>query len=266
MSANSDRIEVIRDAAGNDAEALAQMFEDSRITDDGTVAGRLREILDATESLIVPGLQTHIRFHDSGFRPEFKDPWPSSDNQVGHFLTAVGLSFNPAKVSESFMARRLRDWLGADSALSDTDVALRLTIGHEKAADPSGWTAAGGAAAGSVAGGLAIPFGGGVIPGAVAGAGFAVLNAFRTQFAAATPSDVQVFLGAEASLGTGSPLDLATASTRLRGITVVSTNRGNSYEDLLLSCFGWRLGQWIRGGRFANKAAVAAWVRTNIKA
>ena len=94
----------------------------------------------------------------------------------------------------------------------------------------------------------------------------AVLHAFRVQFAAATVSDVQVFLGAEASLGTGSPLDIATASTRLRGITVVSTNRGNSYEDLLLSCFGWRLGQWIRTGRFGNKAAVAAWIRANIKA
>jgi hypothetical protein len=263
MSANSDRIEQIRDSAGSDAEALAQMFEDSRITDGGTVAGRLRSLLTATESSIVPGLQTGIKFHDSGFRPEFKDPWPSSDNQVGHFLTAVGLSFNPGKVSQSFMGRTLRDWIGANSAMTDTEVALRLTIGHEKAPDPSAWTAAGGGIIGGAAGGIFGP--GGMAGGAAAGAAIAILRGFRAQFAAATASDVQIFLGAEASLGTGSPLDLATASGRLRGIAVNPSNRGNSYEDLLLSCFGWRLGQWIGASRFAAKADVAAWVRTNIK-
>ena len=65
------------------------------------------------------GLQTGISFHDTGFAADFKDPWPSSDNQVGHFLTAVGLSFNPAKVKQSFGGRSLRDWLGAPAAMSD---------------------------------------------------------------------------------------------------------------------------------------------------
>jgi hypothetical protein len=263
MSANSAAITRIRDAAPSDVEALAQMFESSTIIDNGTVAGRLEAILAATEHAVVPGLHTGISFHDRGFRAEFRDPWPSSDNQVGHFLTAVGLSYNPAKVEQSLLGRRLRDWLGAPDTMSSTEVALRLTIGHEKAPDPSLWTAAGGAAVGGLIGG-AIPVPGTAPIGAGAGGALAILGAFRDQFAAATAADVRVFTLAEMSLGTSTPLDLATADARLRGITVVSTQRGNSYQDLLLSLYGWRLGQWIRAGRFTSRADVAAWIRANL--
>jgi len=248
MSANSKRIERIRDTTGNDAETLALMFTDTGIRDDGTVAGRLKALLEATEHTVVPGLQTGISFHDSGFRTEFKDPWPSSDNQVGHFLTAVGLSFNPAKVTESFMGRRLRDWIGADASMTDEEVALRLTIGHEKSADPNTKVA------------VAV----GVLVDPVAGA-LILLGAFQAQFAACTSADVQVFRDAERGLGRGSPLDLATADGKLRSIRVDSSLRGNSYQDLLLSCFGWRLGQDIKAGKFSSTGDVAAWVRTNIK-
>src|SRR5262245_38721545 len=137
MAGNVEAIQQIRDRAPSDAEALAQMFEVSSIQDDRTPAGRLRAILAATEHRLIPGLQTGSSFHARGFRAEFKDPWPSSDNQVGHVLTAVGLSFNPAKVEQSFFGSRLRDWLNAPSAMSAEEVALRLTIGHEKAPDPS---------------------------------------------------------------------------------------------------------------------------------
>lgn len=251
MSANREAIERIRDQVPkpSDAEALAQMFESSWIKDDGTVAGRLTAILDATEKSLVPGLQTGIEFHDEGFRKEFKDPWPSSDNQVGHFLTAVGLGFNPAKVEETVMGRSLRDWIGAPKKMSSTEVALRLIIGHEKGPDP----------------GLGTAFWG-WFEGGVGGAAGAVLEAFRAQFAAATDADVQVFISAEQNLGTGSPLDLASASSTLSGIRVDSTLRGNSYQDLLLSLYGWRLGQWINysGRKYATKTGVAAWIRTNL--
>jgi hypothetical protein len=274
MSANGAAIERIRDRVRNDAEALAVIFEDSSITDDGTVAGRLRAILEATESVIVPGLQTGITFADSGFRTEFKDPWPSSNNQVGHFLTAVGLSFNPGKVSESFMLRTLRDWLGADSAMTDEEVAIRLCIGHEKAPDPGLDTALGGAAAGAAVGAAGVGLltrswqgaVGGAVGGAAVGAPLAVLDAFRTQFAAATAADVAIFRSAETNLGGGSPLDIGSADATLRGIAVTPTNRGNSRQDLLLSLFGWRLGQMFRGRRIRTRAEIAAWVRTNIKA
>jgi hypothetical protein len=256
MGSNVKAIERIRDSAPSDAEALAQMFESSALSDDGTPAGRLRAILEATESSIVPGLQTGIKFHDSGFRTEFTDPWPSSDNQVGHFLTAVGLSFNPAKVAQSFMGRRLRDWLGADASMSDSEVAMRLTVGHEKSPDPGAGTAAGGGFLGGILGGAV---------GAGIGAAAAVLGAFRDQFAAATDSDIQVFTAAEKALGSSTPLDLAAANSKLRGgITVDPTGRGNSYQDLLLSLYGWRLGQWIKAGKFKTGAEIAAWVRANL--
>jgi hypothetical protein len=257
MSATKRTIESIRDGVPKptDADVLAQMFETTLISDDGTVAGRLRDVLDATESSLVPGLQTGIKFHDTGFRSEFKDPWPSSDNQVGHFLTAVGLSFNPSKVAQSFMARRLRDWLGADSTLTDEEVAIRLTVGHEKAPDPGAGTAAGGAIPGWIAGG---PIGAG------AGAAIAILEAFRTQYSKATPTDVTNFRSAETNLGPGTKLDLKSADTTLHGITVDKSMQGNSYEDLLLSCCGWRLGQWIKSGKFTATADVGTWIRTNL--
>jgi hypothetical protein len=267
MSANSNRIEKIRDSTGNDAESLALLFSDSFIKDDGSVNGRLRAILEATEKTGVPGLQTGIKFSDSGFRDDFKDPWPDSANQVGHFLTAVGLSFNPAKVAQSFMGRRLRDWLGADGSLTDEAVALRLTIGHEKAPDPTMGTKVGGAIVGGIVGGVVAPWSGlaGPAGGAAAGAGIAILRKFRDQFAACTSADVQVFQDALRSLGTGSPLDLDTAKAKLRSIRVDESLSGNSYADLLLSLFGWRLGQDILAGKFAAGADVATWIRTNIK-
>ena len=271
MSANSTAITRIRDGAASDAEALAQMFTSSTITDNHTTAGRLRSILAATESLVVPGLQTGISFHDRGFRADFRDPWPSSDNQVGHFLTAVGLSFNPAKVAQFLIGARLRDWLRAPTAMSNEEVALRLTIGHEKAPDPSLATVAEGAA-GGVLGGLgrlgtlitnpvdALE----ISTGIVAGGALAVLGAFRAQFAACTAADVQIFRRAEVALGTGRPLDMAAAKPMLRGIRVTPTQRGNSYEDLLLSLYGWRLGQDIKTSRFSATAGITAWVHANL--
>lgn len=261
---NRDAIERLRTTASSDAEALAQMFESSTVSDDGTPAGRLREVLQATESRIVPGLQTGIAFHDSGFHREFKDPHPSSDNQVGHFLTAVGLSFNPAKVAQIFAGRPMRDWLGADSSMSDEEVAIRLCIGHEKGPDPGAGTAAAGAVVGFI-GGFAVPAPGSGVGGAAAGAGVAVLMGFRAQFAAATDADVQVFRSAEANLGTAQPLNLGAAKSTLRGIIVNATLRGNSYEDLLLTLYGWRLGQSIRRLGFATKTETATWIRVNIK-
>jgi hypothetical protein len=254
MSANSDRIEQIRDNTKNDAETLAQLFTDTGISDNGTVAGRLRAILEATENFWVPGLQTGIEFHDSGFKQPFKDPWPDSNNQVGHFLTAVGLSFNPAKVQQQLLGQSLRDWLTAPAGMPDEHVALRLTIGHEKSPDPP----------------LKIlkPFAVLPLPGpqtlAVAAS---ILAYYKKQFLSATQQDMNVFYDAYTLLGTASPLNLSAANAKLRGgISVDETKYGNSYADLLLSLYGWLLGQWIRAGAFATGAAVAAWVRDNIKA
>ncbi len=127
---NRVRIEAIRDAAPHDVEALARMFTDKKITDDGTVVGRVNAIFEATAHDVIPGLQTGIEFGQSGFRKEFLDPWPSSENQVGHFLTAVRLAFDPGVVEYNpFVLAILDAWW-------DSEIPLRLIIGHEKEPDP----------------------------------------------------------------------------------------------------------------------------------
>jgi hypothetical protein len=174
----------------------------------------------------------------------------------------------------------------APLAMSAEEVALRLTIGHEKRPDPSIGTVVAGATGGlgeiAIQGGLGgigmftggigilAPFVIGPVDaleistGPAAGAARAVLNAFRVQFAACTQADIQVFRSAERALGTGRPLNTAAAQAMLRGIRVVPTMRGNSYEDLLLSLYGWRLGQDIRRNQFRTGAEVAAWIRSNL--
>jgi hypothetical protein len=93
----------------------------------------------------------------------------------------------------------------------------------------------------------------------------AILRKFREQLAACTDADVQVFQDALGSLGNQSPLAINTAKTKIRSIRVDESLSGNSYADLLLSLFGWRLGQDILAGKFASVADVATWIRQNIK-
>jgi hypothetical protein len=128
-AANRARIMMIRDEAPTAVEALARMFTDAGITDDGTVGGRLHALLNATEHRFVPGLHTGADIGMTGFRKEYEDPWPTSTDQVGHFLTAVRLGFDPRFVSNPIF----RLLLGGGG---DADAPLRLIIGHEKVADP----------------------------------------------------------------------------------------------------------------------------------
>ena len=67
MSATTDRIIAIRAEANfDDAEALARMFEDDQMPDDGEIVSRLTSIFDATRWFWLP-LYTYIEFHDQGF-------------------------------------------------------------------------------------------------------------------------------------------------------------------------------------------------------
>ena len=128
-AANRTRIIVIRDEAPTAVEALARMFTDASITDSGTVAGRLHALLAATEHRFVPGLQTGAKIGMTGFRKAFEDPWPTSTDQVGHFLTAVRLAFDPRFLANPIFRLLLGSW-------GDADAPLRLIVGHEKVADP----------------------------------------------------------------------------------------------------------------------------------
>jgi hypothetical protein len=282
---NQARIMRIRAEAGlDDAEALARLFEDGSLRDDGTLPGRLRAILDATERRTIRGLHTGLPFLDAGFRGDracggagFRDPWPSSRNQVGHFLTAVGLAFRPAVVSVPIFGVPLRIWLGADRSLPDETVGKRLTVGHELAPDPGvlrgallvgvaaaaiapmlgmrGWSAILGVAAG-------------VVVGALVGAAAEQLLGFRAQLRRATADDEATFDRALSALGNATAIDLAAAEAELvplfRKIDVDS--RGNSFQDMRLSLLGWSLGVAIREGTLAGGSEVAAWVRTTLKA
>jgi hypothetical protein len=127
---NRNRIIAIRDKTSTDIEALARMFTDSKIIDDSTLTGRVHSIFDATEHTFIPGLHTGIEFGQTGFRKEFHDPWKSSMNQVGHFLTAVRLAFDPGFPNDPFLLTILDAW-------GDSDIPLRLIIGHEKEPDPA---------------------------------------------------------------------------------------------------------------------------------
>ncbi len=126
---NRARLLIIRDTAPTALEALARMFVDEAIQDDGTVPGRLRAILKATERWRAPGLHTALPFGMDGFRAEFEDPWEESKNQVGHFLTAVRMAFDDRFLSLPIYPLLL-------GGFRDQNRALRLIIGHEKHPDP----------------------------------------------------------------------------------------------------------------------------------
>ncbi len=240
---NLVRIAAVRpEADGNDAEALARLFEDPAIRDDDTVRGRLEALLQATEHrwlpifhtpLDVPGLYEAPGYGDEGFRAELKDPWAASSDQVGHFLTAVALALNPQLVGATRFGFSSRRWVGAPADMPDAEVALRLAIGHEKRADPGRFD----------------PL---------------ILLKLRRQFASTTDADVVAFHHALGALATAD-LDVAEAVRRLSAIAV-GDEAGNSSADLLLSLLGYRLAQLVREGAFADRSQVATWIRENVLA
>ncbi len=277
---NRHRIEALKEGAASDLEALANMFEDDQIIDDGTVPGRLQSILEATKHLLIPGLQTGIKFKDTGFRGEptptgsgFRDPHPSSANQVGHFLTAVGLEFSPQVVSKPlFGFPSIREMVEAPREMSDADVALRLTIGHEKAPDPNG--------------GLEVALQVGLVWAAeslkdgpegetddqrderinkavsdeIVQQVKDIIAAFRKQFKSCTDADVAAWNEALAAFRQDEG-GLEKPGNALDRIDIDPTMKGNSRQDLRLSLVGWRLGEKIQAGDFASSKDVGAWIR-----
>lgn len=234
--------ELHEEAGGDDAEALARMFEDGAIADDGTVRGRVRALLAATEQrwipwlptfLDMPGLQDCAGYGDRGFRSAFRDPWSCSRDQAGHFLTAVGLVLYPEQVERRRLGVRVRDLVGAPPGMANGEVALRLIIGHEKAPDP--W--------------MGDPL---------------VLVKVRRQFAMATGADVNAFRRARTALGGDRRLDLERLAPYLDQIEV-GTGRGNSVQDIYLSFAGYYFAQIVAQGGFSKRGEMARWIRENLK-
>jgi len=126
---NQACLQAIVQEAPTALEALAEMFTDPCLLDDGTIQGRIQAILVATEHPSVPGLQTGLYIGMTGFRQALQDPWPTSTDQAGHFLTAVRLATDTKFLSSPVYPILLGEW-------GDEEVALRLVIGHEKEPDP----------------------------------------------------------------------------------------------------------------------------------
>jgi hypothetical protein len=241
---NLQRIHQIRqEAAGDDAETLARLFEDEDIVSGDGVGDRIEAILAATEHHWIRGMRTIVDmpglyeckgFSDRGFREEFRDPWPCSRDQVGHILTAVGLTLHPEKVESRKLGRRVRDWVRAPAEMSNEEVVIRLVVGHEKEPDPR-------------------------IPDPL------VLVKVRRQFDSATDGDVAAFRRARAALELDGALDLDRLAGHLAGVQV-GQGRGNSVQDLYLSFAGYLLAHLIKAGHFSTRHEVAGWVRQNLKA
>jgi len=287
VARNRARIRQLAETAPSDLEALALLWDDDAIVDDGTVVGRLWAILRATERSSIPGLQTRIIFSDTGFAGDqrvhggkgFRDPWPSSRNQVGHFLTAVRLRFAPEIVSRPIpLLGSIRRIVGAPGAMSDAEVAARLAIGHEKATDPR----TGPQAAMIVLATGLLTYQTAKDQGvgererwrhvtAVAFAetrrqGAEILGAFRAQFNATTDGDLAAWRKALERSGPGTAFHRRAVEGRRSPLRAIRVNdgEGNSVQDLRLTLVGWRLGQLIGGGAFADRRAIAAWLRRTL--
>jgi len=287
VARNRARIRQLAETAPSDLEALALLWDDDAIVDDGTVVGRLWAILRATERSSIPGLQTRIIFSDTGFAGDqrvhggkgFRDPWPSSRNQVGHFLTAVRLRFAPEIVSRPIpLLGSIRRIVGAPASMSDAEVAARLAIGHEKATDPRTGPQAAMIvlATGLLTYQTAKDQGVGererwrrVTTTALAetrrqAAG--ILGAFRAQFNATTDGDLEAWRKALERSGPGTAFHRRAVEGRRSPLRAIQVNdgEGNSVQDLRLTLVGWRLGQLIGSGAFADRRAIAAWLRRTL--
>ena len=221
-----------------DLEFLARLFEDDSITDAGAgneLSNRLTTILAASTDGANNGV-THFAgiytgCHDLGFRTEFKDPWGHfSDNQVGHFTTAVDMGFRPSRTFAAlpWWARALvfLGTAGEAQAAAPEDICERLIIGHEQVADNAP-------------------------------------NAFREQAESATEEEVGLFEIAIDKVTSALNQDTSDASLAMKDIRV-GKGQGNSTQDLLLSCFGYKFGKMIRSGTLDKRAYAARWIRSNI--
>ena len=221
---------------GRDLEFLARLFEDNSISDSGNgseVANRLTTILaassDGTNNGVTHFAGIYTGCKDLGFRTEFKDPWPGlSDNQVGHFTTAVDMGFRPLQTFAlvPWWVSALMRIANPDSTVDAEDVCERLIIGHEQVPDNAP-------------------------------------DALKKQAKSAEDSEIARFEQALSTVTRDLNQNPHASLSALRGIRV-GTGQGNSMQDLQLSLFGFKLGKMIRAGTINNRSYAARWIRSNI--
>lgn len=245
MASIENKGQFYRTSAGNAVDFLALLFEDDDIDDSGSgneLQKRLNTILRASADPGQPGI-THFsgifsNLKDRGFRPEFKDPWPSSANQCGHFTTAVHMGFDPLRAGR-YVYDSVKSLALPSTVLSPFPpltfplaerLCARLIVGHEQSTD----------------------------------AGVDYLVHYR-QFLAATDSEIRTFLDAVTALPNDPKIDINKASSLISTIRI-GTGEGNSIQDLRLSLYGYKFGSRIRLGNLTTRADAGKWLRVNLEA
>jgi hypothetical protein len=229
--------DIKKELAGDDdfdLEFLARLYESDRIADSGTAGdlpNRLMTILAASADAGNNGV-THfsgifVGLRDRGFRTAFKDPFPGkSDNQVGHFTTAVDMGFRPLRTF-ALLPSVVQDLRAPVPPLGvEETFCVRLIIGHEQVADDA-------------------------------------TLAFLRQARSPTTGEIEIFGNALAAVTSARNQAVGVSRAALSGIRI-GTGQGNSIQDLHLSLFGFKFGKMIRSGTISNRADAAMWIRTNV--
>lgn len=216
----------------NSVEYIAQLFEDSSITDTASgneVQRRLGTMLGASAN--GGGKDSVLHFSgifyncsDGGFRPDFRDPWPGfSNNQVGHFMTAVDFGYRPSyvKIIVPNMSLPVSAVVPGDESF-----CIGLIVGHEQVPDDANF-------------------------------------AFVRQALSASAEDIEKFYHGVLNVPRTTvlvDLNLRRSHANLMGIKI-GTGRGNSIQDLLLSLYGYGFGRIIRNAGITTRNEAARWIR-----
>jgi RHS repeat-associated protein len=277
---------IVQEDTNGGLDALIRLFETDELDNYDPPAGntaqaRLELVLEATLSAAFAkkagldlGIHFDIDFTTCELRGEFNDEWlytkywnqnpddPNVANQVGHFLTAVRLGYDPAFLDNPATRLALHTLIfrsGSAAPITvvippswdwaeDVDtMAKRLIVGHEKVADPEPSILFVGDLAQTATN---IPF----------------------QYQSADRVDVLLFDEAVQADRSG---DSIIRDTKLRAI-LTSPNpedwgSGNSLEDLKLSVKGWRLGRAVAGKdqdlgerTLTTRQEIGNWIKVNI--
>jgi RHS repeat-associated protein len=258
-----NRAKAIIDNAGSNVDALIQLFEANDLPG-GSSADRLQWILEITTSLVRGSYLQFALFPpgDAGFCDELADErfytgegewsgWTGEETrQMGHFLTAVALGFNPeGAYYQAFVFDYLFDKLprtGDHTQIqplvpffpSDPETyALSLIVGHEMIGDQPG---------------------------------IGQFGTIPEQYYAATDEAIALFrkaVGADKDRRyeeRDSYLQMILGDPLGREAIPSESRIGNSMPDLRLSVKGWRFGQEIRNGDVGTRQQAADWLRREI--
>jgi len=262
-------------------DALIKLFETDELEPydppaSNSAQARLELVLEVTNRRLPFGLDAGIHFEidfsTCGLQERFNDEWLyrkywnqnpddlDTANQVGHFLTAVRLGYDPTflvpllalEANLSVSVPQVRPLLPMDESIEVT--AKRLIVGHEKKGDPAP-------------------------TGSQARDALLTLRTIPLQYWAAEPEDVDYF-----DLAVAADRDWRTdlrdyylgkilGATTTEDLPDLRERQGNSMEDLRLSVKGWRLGRAVAGldgnaqpteKQLTTRLEVASWLRMHI--